>query len=130
MGPVPGNAAAERHTPEPRRWTLHGLNNGTMRFDNFELNGKYALTPAITLGAAYTYTDGHVSQTSTFGADPKWNQINAQAVYAFSKRTDVYAEAMYQHVTGHGYVAFINASGGASSTANQVVATVGLRTRF
>jgi predicted porin len=107
-----------------------GSDNGTLRFDNYELNGKYALTPAITLGAAYTYTDGHVTKTSTFGADPKWNQINVQALYSFSKRTDVYAEAMYQHVTGHGYVAFINNSGGASSTANQVVGTVGLRTRF
>jgi general bacterial porin, GBP family len=107
-----------------------GSNNGTVRFDNYELNGKYVVTPAITLGVAYTYTDGHVTQSSTFGADPKWNQLNVQALYAFSKRTDVYVEAMVQHVTGHGYVAFINNSGGASSTANQVVTTVGLRTRF
>jgi GBP family porin len=107
-----------------------GSNNGTVRFDNYELNGKYLLTEAITLGAAYVYTDGHVTQSSTFGADPKWNQINVQALYAFSKRTDVYVEGMYQHVSGRGYVAFINNSGGASSTAKQVVTTVGLRTRF
>jgi GBP family porin len=107
-----------------------GSNNGTVRFDNYELNGKYALTPAITLGAAYVFTDGHVTQSSTFGADPKWNQVNLQALYSFSKRTDVYVEAMYQHVSGHNFVAFINNSGGASSTANQVVTTVGLRTRF
>ena len=42
----------------------------------------------------------------------------------------VYAEAMYQHAIGNKFVAFINTSGGASSTANQVVATVGIRTRF
>ena len=107
-----------------------GLKNGTMRLDNFELNGKYALTPALSLGIADTYTDGHLSGATTFGPDPKFNQINGQAVYSFSKRTDVYAEAMYQHAIGKNFVAFINTSGGASSTANQVVATVGIRTRF
>jgi predicted porin len=71
-----------------------------------------------------------VTNTTTFGNDPKWNQVNLQAVYAFSKRTDVYAEGMYQHATGHGYVAVINGAGGASSSANQVVGTVGMRTRF
>jgi predicted porin len=107
-----------------------GSDNGNLRFDNYELSGKYAVTPAFSLGASYTYTDGHVTQTTTYGSDPKWNQVNLQAVYSFSKRTDVYAEGMYQHVTGHGYVAFINNSGGASSTGNQVVGTVGMRTRF
>ena len=107
-----------------------GATHGSMRFDNYEVNGKYALTPALSLGAAYTYTDAHVSGTSSFGADPKWNQVNLQAVYALSLRTDVYAEAMYQHVSGKGYTAFINTAGGASSTGNQVVGTVGLRTRF
>lgn len=107
-----------------------GSDNGTVRFDNYEVNGKYALTPAISLGAAYVFTDGHVTRSSTFGSDPKWNQVNLQALYSFSKRTDVYIEGMYQHVSGHGFVAFINNSGGASSTANQIVATAGLRTRF
>jgi general bacterial porin, GBP family len=107
-----------------------GSNNGTVLFDNYELSGRYALTPSLKLGAAYTYTDGHVTQSTSFGADPKWSQLNLQAIYSLSKRTDVYAEAMYQHVIGHGYVAFINNSGGASSTANQVVATVGILTRF
>lgn len=53
-----------------------------------------------------------------------------QAVYLFSKRTDVYIEGMYQHAIGHNYVALVNIAGSASSTSNQVVATVGLRTRF
>ncbi|HWT34897.1 MAG TPA: porin [Paraburkholderia sp.] len=107
-----------------------GMTNGSMHFDNYELNAKYAFTPAISFGITDTYTDGHTSGSAAFGSDPKFNQVNAQAVYAFSKRTDVYAEAMYQHAIGHGYVAFINTSGGASSTANQVVATIGMRHRF
>jgi GBP family porin len=44
--------------------------------------------------------------------------------------SDVYAEGMYQHASGRNYVAFINTAGGASSTGNQVVGTVGMRTRF
>lgn len=107
-----------------------GSANGTVRFDNYELNGRYALTPALKLGVAYAYTDGHVTGSTTYGADPKWNQVNAQLVYSLSRRTDVYAEAMYQHVSGKQYVAFVNTSGGASATSNQVVTTVGLRTRF
>jgi predicted porin len=107
-----------------------GSANGTVRFDNYELNGKYALTPAVSLGVAYTYTNGHVTDSTTFGADPKWNQLNLQAVYSLSKRTDVYTEGMYQHASGRNYVAFINTAGGASSTGNQVVGTVGMRTRF
>ncbi|WP_250494651.1 porin [Caballeronia sp. GAWG1-1] len=104
--------------------------NGAMSFYNYEVNAKYALTPAISLGIADTYTDGHAANSRTFGDDPKYNQVNLQAIYSFSKRTDVYAEAMYQHAIGAQYVAFINTSGGASSTANQVVGTVGLRHRF
>jgi predicted porin len=107
-----------------------GSNNGRVSFDNYEVNGKYALTPAFSLGAAYTYTNGHVTNSTTFGEDPKWSQINLQAIYSLSKRTDVYAEGMYQHVSGHNFVAFINNSGGASSTNNQVVATIGMRHRF
>lgn len=58
------------------------------------------------------------------------DQVNLQRVYLLSKRTDVYVEGMYQHAIGHNSVAFINTSGGASSTANQVVAMVGMPTRF
>ncbi|WP_322062022.1 porin [Paraburkholderia sp. J63] len=109
--------------------TSFGSQGGDMSFNNYEVNGKYQLNPAWSLGLAYTFTDGHVDRTS-WGADPKWQQVDAQAVYRLSKRTDLYAEAMYQHATGHNYVAFINTAGGASSTANQVVGTVGLRARF
>ena len=55
---------------------------------------------------------------------------STQVVYTLSKRTDLYLEGMYQHVSGHNYTAFIYTSGGASSTGNQVVGTVGMRTRF
>ncbi|WP_175685563.1 porin [Burkholderia anthina] len=104
---------------------------GQVAFNNFDVNVRYAVTPAVSLGAAYVYTDASVSNPdSRHGTDPKWHQVDLQAVYKLSRRTDVYAEAMFQHASGRGYQAFINTSGGASSTANQVVGTIGMRTRF
>ncbi|WP_261508898.1 porin [Burkholderia multivorans] len=104
---------------------------GQIAFNNFDVNLRYALTPAFSLGAAYVYTDASVSNPdSRHGADPNWHQVDLQAVYKLSRRTDVYAEAMYQHASGRGYQAFINGSGGASSTPNQIVGTIGMRTRF
>ncbi|MGG1946892.1 porin [Trinickia sp. NRRL B-1857] len=104
---------------------------GPMHFDNYDANVRWTATPAVSIGAAYVYTDGHVSNPDgNHGADPKWQQIDLQAIYKLSRATDLYAEAMYQHASGRGYVAFVNGSGGASSTPNQIVATVGMRTRF
>ncbi|UEP31932.1 MULTISPECIES: porin [unclassified Burkholderia] len=104
---------------------------GQVAFNNYDVNVRYAVTPAVSLGAAYVYTDASVSNPdSKHGTDPKWHQVDLQAVYKLSRRTDLYAEAMYQHASGRGYQAFINTSGGASSTANQVVGTIGMRTRF
>ena len=104
---------------------------GWVAFNNYDVNVRYAVTPAVSLGAAYVYTDASVSNPdSKHGSDPKWHQVDLQAVYKLSRRTDVYAEAMYQHAAGRGYQAFINGSGGASSTANQIVGTIGMRTRF
>ncbi|MGF6531582.1 GBP family porin [Paraburkholderia sp. GAS206C] len=95
-------------------------------FQNFEVNGRYQLTPALSLAAGYTFT-----QSSIDGANPKWNQVNAQASYSLSKRTDVYLQGEYQHVSqdGSGLNADINGLT-ASGNNNQVAVTAGLRTRF
>jgi predicted porin len=110
--------------------TSFGSQGGTVRFDNYEINGKYFVMPQLTVGAEYTFTNGHVTNSSTFGSSPKWNQVGLQTVYSFSKRTDVYAEAVYQHVSGHNYSAFIYNSGGASSSGTQIVGTAGVRVHF
>ncbi|MDA0569993.1 porin [Burkholderia gladioli] len=107
-----------------------GLGKGSARFDNYELNGMYHLTPALKLGVSYAYTDAHLSGATAYGADPKWNQVNAIARYALSKRTELYAEAMVQHATGSRNVAVLYNAGGASSTGNQVMGAVGMSTRF
>ena len=110
--------------------TSFGSRGGSVRFDNYELNAKFPIMPQLTLGAEYVFTNGHVTNTSTFGSSPKWNQFGLQTVYSLSKRTDVYVEGVYQRVSGHNFTAFIYNSGGASSTNNQVVGMMGIRARF
>jgi predicted porin len=109
------------------------LNGEFLTFNNYELNARYALTPAFSLGGSYTYTDGHFS-TAGSAISPKWNQFMLQADYALSHRTDVYLEGVYQHVTGADGVAVLgNASVyslAASASNSQTVVAVGLRHKF
>lgn len=110
-----------------------GLNGTNLHLNNYEVNGRYALTPVLSLSAAYTYTDGRLS--GTFGSgDPKWHQVSLLSDYMLSKRTDIYLEGVYQHASGDlgdagSNVAAIN-SLSPSSSANQVAVTVGMRHRF
>lgn len=98
-------------------------------FQSAEIWGQYSLTPATTLGLGYTYTDG---KDSASGVKPKWNQVNAIADYRLSKRTDVYLMGVWQHASGGSAKADIydGAAAGESSTANQLLARVGLRHKF
>ena len=107
---------------------------GTVRFDNFELNGKYFLTPALTIGAQYVFTNGHVTNSSTFGSSPKWNQFGLQTVYSLSKRTDVYLLGTFQTAsgtssTGAAAVADIGSLGDSSNN-HQAVARVAIHHKF
>ncbi|MDE1182243.1 porin [Paraburkholderia sp.] len=113
--------------------TLGGVAGTNLHMDNYELNGRYALTPALSLAAAYTFTNGHMSGSNGSG-DPKWHTVSLQGDYSLSKRTDVYLEGVYQHATGElgnfgANVASINTLT-PSSTANQTAVAVGLRHRF
>ncbi|WOD14679.1 porin [Paraburkholderia kirstenboschensis] len=103
------------------------LTRGDARFTNYEVNGRYNLTPALAIIGSYTFTDARVS-----GVSPKYNQINLRTDYSLSKRTDVYLEGVYQHVSGTGNSGITADITGlsASSGNNQVAATIGLRTRF
>lgn len=103
------------------------LTDGSARFTNYEVNGRYNLSPAWTLSGAYTFTDAKLD-----GVSPKYNQVTLQTAYALSKRTDVYLQGVYQHVSGtgdSGLTADINGLS-ASSTNSQVAGTIGLRHRF
>lgn len=103
------------------------LSGGSARFTNYEVNGRYALTPALSVSGAYTFTDARLD-----GVSPKYHQVTLQTDYALSKRTDVYAEAAYQHVgsTGNSGITADIVGVSASSTSSQVVGTVGIRHRF
>ena len=103
--------------------------------NNYEVNGKYNLTPAMALGVAYTFTDAKGYGVNADGNDMKtrYHQIGLQADYSLSRRTDVYAQAVYQHAMGDGGVASIYSGDNTqlpSSSKNQTAATVGLRHRF
>ncbi|MEA3089536.1 MAG: hypothetical protein QOJ04_878 [Caballeronia sp.] len=101
---------------------------GNAKFHNAEANFKYQLTPALLLGVAYDYTKGY-SVTNE-----KIHQGILGADYFLSKRTDVYVDGVYQHVSGNNSVggratAQINGLS-PSSTSNQVAAIVGIRHKF
>ncbi|HTJ91907.1 MAG TPA: porin [Pararobbsia sp.] len=116
--------------------TYLGLNDasagslaGSLRFDNFEVNGKYALTPALTLSGSYTYTKGAYN-----GSSPDWNSAMLMTDYAVSKRTDFYLEGVYQNVHGapadsvlsHAMINTLSPS----ATDTQVAVTAGIRHSF
>jgi predicted porin len=118
-------------------WTQARVDNtpagGSIRQNNYEVNGKYNLTAALGLGMAYTFTDARTSGVGATVAKNRFHQIGAQADYSLSKRTDVYAQVAYQHAMGDGaqaaiYTGDVNAL--PSSSRDQTAATVGLRHRF
>ncbi|MFL9935609.1 porin [Paraburkholderia sp. RL18-103-BIB-C] len=110
------------------------ISGQSMKFDNFEINGRYFVRPDFSLGASYTYTMGAFSGGSTGpAADPHWNNFVVQADYQFSARTEVYAQAVYQLVGGGNGNSIFNAGVYGmtqSSTNKQLVTAIGLRHRF
>jgi general bacterial porin, GBP family len=115
--------------------TLPGPTNGAgnyIKFDNFEINGRYFLQTDLSLGAAYTYTMASFSSPAG-NAFPHWNQVMAQADYLLSARTDVYLEGVYQRVGGGNGIAAFDAGVYTLTPATgnqQVVVAVGLKHRF
>jgi predicted porin len=103
-----------------------------IKFDNFEINGRYFLQPNLSLSASYMYRMASFD-SSTGNAFPHWNQVMAQADYSFSQRTDVYLEGVYQRVGGGNGIPAFDAGVYTLTPATgnqQVVVAVGLRHRF
>jgi general bacterial porin, GBP family len=96
-------------------------------FNNYELNARYNLTPALALGGAYTYTRANLHG---FGQSEHvdYHQVGLQADYRLSKRTDIYAEGVYQKATDKGRANIYGVNSSASG--NQVVVSTGIRHRF
>lgn len=106
-------------------------NGGTATFNSGELNVKYAVSPALTLAAAYIYT--HNSGAGNYDS-AHYNQVNLGATYFVTKRTSLYADAFYEAASGTdstGQAAVANFSGSTySSTSHAVSAIVGVTHRF
>jgi GBP family porin len=98
------------------------------RFQNIEGNVRYALTPALSLAGAYTYTRANLGG----GVNPNYNSVSLQSDYALSKRTDVYLQGNWQHISSNsaGIGAYLNGLGSASTRQDQVAVTAGIRHRF
>jgi general bacterial porin, GBP family len=98
------------------------------RFNNYELNARYNVTPALVVAGEDTWTDAVID-----GQKPSFNSLGLGTYYYLSKRTDVYLQGEYVHAIGLGGVAGIGApinGVGMSSTPNQLSATVGIQHRF
>ncbi|SAL27369.1 porin protein [Caballeronia peredens] len=111
----------------------NNLENSSLVYNNYEVNGRYLLTPALSLGAAYTFTTEKASLSDTV----KFHQFGIQADYALSKRTDFHIEGVAQIGSGgrEGYypsasIANNNGAFGASSSSRQVLVNTGIRHRF
>jgi predicted porin len=103
-------------------------------FQNFEVNGLYWVTPALNVGAMYTYTRAALSQASG-NQHTNYQTAGLMTDYFVSKRTDVYLQGVYQHAGGDttGSVldmAYVVGADGVSSNRNQFVARVGIRHKF
>jgi len=108
------------------------VSGNNAHFQNIEANARYALTPALSLGAAYTFTMANISGESDGMA--RFHQISLLSDYSLSKRTDVYLEGVYQHANGsygngRSATAAINGMS-PSDSQNQTVVTIGMRHRF
>ncbi|MEZ2350454.1 porin [Caballeronia sp. RCC_10] len=101
--------------------------------NNYEVNGRYALTPALSLGAAYTFTNAKFSTVAGESTHVRFHQFGLQTDYALSKRTDIYAEGVVQVASGlpEGVMPYAGISGVPnSSSSRQVLVTTGIRHRF
>ncbi|EJN01802.1 outer membrane protein (porin) [Herbaspirillum sp. YR522] len=102
------------------------LDNTKLTLQNFDLNLVNHFTPALNLGASYFYT---VGKYDTVNKKPKWHQINLQADYFLSKRTDVAITYSYQMAAGDATNATIFGFP-SSSDKKQAVLMLGMRHVF
>jgi len=111
-----------------------GVLLNSLKYQNFELNGKYQFSPVLFVGAQYVYTMENYDASSG-GVKPKIHSFGLMADYNLSKRTDVYIQGEYQHVTGDSTYsilddAFITGAQAPSSTSKQVVVRAAIRHKF
>ena len=110
--------------------------DASVRYNNYEINARYDFTPALYVGAAYTYTQGlrnTPASGTTNNLAAHWNQFGLQADYALSKRTDLYAESVFQIGADNQVgtnMTQINGTEAPSTSKSQAVVSAGIRHRF
>jgi predicted porin len=111
-----------------------GTTLSSLKYDNYEVNGKYQFTPAFYVGAQYVYTrSSYVASNGTL--HPNYQSVGLMADYNVSKRTDFYVQGAYQHAGGDktGTVldyAYVPGAADVSSTGNQLVLRAAIRHKF
>jgi predicted porin len=118
----------------PTTGPLAGGALNRLRYQNFEVNGKYQFTPAFFLGAQYVYTLENYDAT-TGSVKPKIHSVGLMADYNLSKRTDVYVQGLYQKVAGDKTGssldrAYITGAADLSSSSKQFAFRVAIRHKF
>ncbi|SFU21477.1 porin [Paraburkholderia aspalathi] len=111
-----------------------GVLLNSLKYQNFEVNGKYQISPVLFVGAQYVYTMETYDATSG-GVKPKIHSFGLMADYNLSKRTDVYIQGEYQQVAGDPTYsilddAFTPGTQSPSSTSKQVVVRAAIRHKF
>ncbi|MCA8047446.1 porin [Burkholderia arboris] len=103
----------------------NGANGGAIA--EGELGATYLVTPALQLGASYLYMKGNAWLDNHHA-----HQLSASVDYFLSKRTTVYATAVYQRANAdaQALISGILDPNGTSSGPNQFLARVGVQTRF
>lgn len=106
----------------------------SIKFNNFELNVKYQVSPMLFLGAMFLHTEA--TYTASKQSHPRWNEVALMADYNLSKRTDVYVQGAYQRVSGDTTGApgldnaYIPGADDSSSNRSQSIVRIGLRHKF
>ncbi|CAE6729798.1 hypothetical protein R69927_01755 [Paraburkholderia domus] len=106
--------------------TVHNSANGASVYEG-SVGAHYYFTPALSAGASYMYMKGNTTVDNNHA-----HQIGANVDYALSKRTSVYVLGLYQRANSgaQAQINGLNSSDGASSSATQAIARVGIHTRF
>ncbi|WP_080400478.1 porin [Burkholderia ubonensis] len=94
--------------------------------DSYEVGGLYKFAVDFFLYANYIYAKGNEQLTNNHS-----NQAGITLDYLLSKRTDVYFSAIYQRASGGSdNFASVNGTFATSSSPNQTVLRLGVRTLF
>lgn len=119
---------------EPTSGALAGGTLTSLKYQNFELNGKYQFTPAFFVGAQYVYTLENYDATKG-SVRPKIHTVGLMADYNLSKRTDIYLQGAFQKITGDATgsaldQAYVPGAQDLSSSSSQIVVRAAIRHTF